>query len=161
MYMCIYSITPSHRLTHPLHTHTHIHKQLGSPLPVRTTSITDDYDIKEDILGYGSYSTCKRCIHRGSSLEYAVKVRECALIGAKALTVLSVAARTVGNERSRELCLSLVNSSKTLGQSRLCSCTYPIDFVMLIIDSLHTLIPKTTDTPSLSLCYRSLRRVHQ
>ncbi|XP_064404660.1 ribosomal protein S6 kinase alpha-3-like isoform X2 [Halichondria panicea] len=49
---------------------------LGSPLPVRTTSITDDYDIKEDILGYGSYSTCKRCIHRGSSLEYAVKIIE-------------------------------------------------------------------------------------
>ena len=63
---------------HTTHTYTHAshHTQLGSPLPVRTTSITDDYDIKEDTLGYGSYSTCKRCIHRGSSLEYAVKVRE-------------------------------------------------------------------------------------
>lgn len=47
---------------------------LGSPLPVRTTSIQDDYDIKEEILGYGSYSTCKRCCHRSTGQEYAVKI---------------------------------------------------------------------------------------
>ena len=50
--------------------------QLGSPLPVRTTSIHDDYEIKEDILGYGSYSTCKRCVHRSTGQEMAVKVRK-------------------------------------------------------------------------------------
>ena len=35
---------------------------------------TDGYEIKEDI-GVGSYSVCKRCIHRITSVEYAVKVR--------------------------------------------------------------------------------------
>uniref|UniRef100_A0AAR2JSL9 Ribosomal protein S6 kinase n=1 Tax=Pygocentrus nattereri TaxID=42514 RepID=A0AAR2JSL9_PYGNA len=34
---------------------------------------TDGYEIKEDI-GIGSYSVCKRCIHRITSVEYAVKV---------------------------------------------------------------------------------------
>ena len=47
---------------------------MGSPLPVQTTAILDDYEIKEDILGYGTYSTCKRCVHRASGQEYAVKV---------------------------------------------------------------------------------------
>lgn len=47
---------------------------LGSPLPVRTTSILDDYEIKEDILGYGTYSTCKRCLHRATGQELAVKI---------------------------------------------------------------------------------------
>ena len=48
--------------------------QLGSPLPVRTTSILDDYEIKEEVIGYGSYSTCNRCIHRATGQEYAVKI---------------------------------------------------------------------------------------
>ncbi|XP_019848649.1 PREDICTED: ribosomal protein S6 kinase alpha-3 [Amphimedon queenslandica] len=47
---------------------------LGSPLPVRTTAINDDYDIKEDMLGYGSYSRCVRCIHRATNQEFAVKI---------------------------------------------------------------------------------------
>lgn len=47
---------------------------LGSPLPVRTTAIHDDYDIKEEMLGYGTYSRCLRCIHRSSTQEYAVKI---------------------------------------------------------------------------------------
>ncbi|KAK3553970.1 hypothetical protein QTP70_017462, partial [Hemibagrus guttatus] len=34
---------------------------------------TDSYDVKEDI-GVGSYSVCKRCVHRITSVEYAVKV---------------------------------------------------------------------------------------
>ncbi|XP_060780611.1 ribosomal protein S6 kinase alpha-2 isoform X2 [Neoarius graeffei] len=34
---------------------------------------TDGYEIKEDI-GVGSYSICKRCVHRITSVEYAVKV---------------------------------------------------------------------------------------
>lgn len=41
---------------------------------MRTSSIRDDYEIKEDILGYGSYSTCKRCIQCGTGQEMAVKV---------------------------------------------------------------------------------------
>ena len=53
--------------------------QMGSPLPVQTTAILDDYDIKEDILGYGTYSTCKRCVHRASGQEYAVKVSHTSL----------------------------------------------------------------------------------
>ncbi|XP_062851108.1 ribosomal protein S6 kinase alpha-2 isoform X2 [Trichomycterus rosablanca] len=34
---------------------------------------TDGYELKEDI-GLGSYSVCKRCIHKITSVEYAVKV---------------------------------------------------------------------------------------
>ncbi|NWW90504.1 KS6A3 kinase, partial [Rhynochetos jubatus] len=34
---------------------------------------TDGYEVKEDI-GIGSYSICKRCIHKASNMEYAVKI---------------------------------------------------------------------------------------
>uniref|UniRef100_A0A8D0HQ78 Ribosomal protein S6 kinase n=1 Tax=Sphenodon punctatus TaxID=8508 RepID=A0A8D0HQ78_SPHPU len=34
---------------------------------------TDGYEVKEDI-GVGSYSVCKRCIHKGTNMEYAVKI---------------------------------------------------------------------------------------
>ncbi len=34
----------------------------------------DVYELKEDI-GVGSYSICKRCIHRVTTMEFAVKVR--------------------------------------------------------------------------------------
>ncbi|XP_027021501.1 ribosomal protein S6 kinase alpha-2 isoform X1 [Tachysurus fulvidraco] len=33
----------------------------------------DSYEIKEDV-GVGSYSVCKRCVHRITSVEYAVKI---------------------------------------------------------------------------------------
>lgn len=35
---------------------------------------TDGYEVKEDI-GVGSYSVCKRCVHKATEAEYAVKVR--------------------------------------------------------------------------------------
>lgn len=35
---------------------------------------TDGYEIKEDI-GVGSYSVCKRCVHKATEAEFAVKVR--------------------------------------------------------------------------------------
>uniref|UniRef100_A0A4W6G2W6 non-specific serine/threonine protein kinase n=1 Tax=Lates calcarifer TaxID=8187 RepID=A0A4W6G2W6_LATCA len=38
-----------------------------------TSQFGDAYEIKEDI-GVGSYSICKRCIHKGTGMEYAVKV---------------------------------------------------------------------------------------
>nr|XP_045013912.1 ribosomal protein S6 kinase alpha-2 isoform X1 [Jaculus jaculus] len=34
---------------------------------------TDGYEIKEDI-GVGSYSVCKRCVHKATNAEYAVKI---------------------------------------------------------------------------------------
>ncbi|XP_052007581.1 ribosomal protein S6 kinase alpha-2 [Xyrauchen texanus] len=34
---------------------------------------TDGYELKEDI-GIGAYSICKRCVHRITSVEYAVKI---------------------------------------------------------------------------------------
>uniref|UniRef100_A0A4W3I034 Ribosomal protein S6 kinase n=1 Tax=Callorhinchus milii TaxID=7868 RepID=A0A4W3I034_CALMI len=34
---------------------------------------SDGYELKEDI-GVGSYSVCKRCIHRATSMEFAVKI---------------------------------------------------------------------------------------
>ncbi|TRY90313.1 hypothetical protein DNTS_018616 [Danionella cerebrum] len=36
---------------------------------------TDGYELKEDI-GIGAYSICKRCVHRITSVEYAVKIIE-------------------------------------------------------------------------------------
>lgn len=38
-----------------------------------TSQFSDAYEIKEDI-GIGSYSICKRCLHKGTGMEYAVKV---------------------------------------------------------------------------------------
>uniref|UniRef100_A0A4W6G285 non-specific serine/threonine protein kinase n=1 Tax=Lates calcarifer TaxID=8187 RepID=A0A4W6G285_LATCA len=38
-----------------------------------TSQFGDAYEIKEDI-GVGSYSICKRCIHKGTGMEYAVKI---------------------------------------------------------------------------------------
>uniref|UniRef100_A0A8C2I694 non-specific serine/threonine protein kinase n=1 Tax=Cyprinus carpio TaxID=7962 RepID=A0A8C2I694_CYPCA len=34
---------------------------------------TDVYDVKEDI-GVGSYSICKRCVHKSTGMDYAVKI---------------------------------------------------------------------------------------
>ncbi|XP_074224122.1 ribosomal protein S6 kinase alpha-2 isoform X11 [Camelus bactrianus] len=39
---------------------------------------TDGYEIKEDI-GVGSYSVCKRCVHKATDAEYAVKKTFCGL----------------------------------------------------------------------------------
>lgn len=36
-------------------------------------SIHKDYEIKEEI-GRGAFSVCRRCVHRSSGKEYAVKV---------------------------------------------------------------------------------------
>lgn len=38
------------------------------------SQFSDTYEIKEDI-GVGSYSVCKRCLHKGTGMEYAVKVK--------------------------------------------------------------------------------------
>ncbi|KAG8009705.1 Ribosomal protein S6 kinase 2 alpha, partial [Nibea albiflora] len=38
-----------------------------------TSQFSDTYEIKEDI-GVGSYSICKRCLHKGTGMEYAVKI---------------------------------------------------------------------------------------
>ncbi|XP_053268023.1 ribosomal protein S6 kinase alpha-3 isoform X3 [Pleuronectes platessa] len=38
-----------------------------------TSQFADAYEIKEDI-GVGSYSICKRCVHKGTGMEYAVKI---------------------------------------------------------------------------------------
>uniref|UniRef100_A0A3Q2XZY8 non-specific serine/threonine protein kinase n=1 Tax=Hippocampus comes TaxID=109280 RepID=A0A3Q2XZY8_HIPCM len=38
-----------------------------------TSQFCDAYDVKEDI-GVGSYSICKRCVHKGTGMDYAVKI---------------------------------------------------------------------------------------
>uniref|UniRef100_A0A672Q738 Ribosomal protein S6 kinase n=1 Tax=Sinocyclocheilus grahami TaxID=75366 RepID=A0A672Q738_SINGR len=38
-----------------------------------TLQFTDVYDVKEDI-GVGSYSICKRCVHKSTGMDYAVKI---------------------------------------------------------------------------------------
>lgn len=40
---------------------------------VKQKPFGDDYELKEDI-GVGSYSVCKRCIHKASNQEFAVKI---------------------------------------------------------------------------------------
>uniref|UniRef100_A0AAR2LQ14 Ribosomal protein S6 kinase n=1 Tax=Pygocentrus nattereri TaxID=42514 RepID=A0AAR2LQ14_PYGNA len=53
--------------------HSHVHKLVIDQLHGNNIHFTDGYEIKEDI-GIGSYSVCKRCIHRITSVEYAVKI---------------------------------------------------------------------------------------
>ncbi|XP_018592886.1 ribosomal protein S6 kinase alpha-6-like isoform X4 [Scleropages formosus] len=38
-----------------------------------SSQFLDTYELKEDI-GVGSYSVCKRCVHRGTGTEFAVKI---------------------------------------------------------------------------------------
>lgn len=45
---------------------------------VKPNSVTDEYEIK-NIIGEGSYSVCKLCIHRATRAEYAVKVCVCSI----------------------------------------------------------------------------------
>ncbi len=40
---------------------------------MKITSFTDEYELKEE-LGHGRMSTCYRCIHKQTHLEYAVKI---------------------------------------------------------------------------------------
>uniref|UniRef100_A0A674JQ00 non-specific serine/threonine protein kinase n=1 Tax=Terrapene triunguis TaxID=2587831 RepID=A0A674JQ00_9SAUR len=40
---------------------------------MNSIQFTDGYEVKEDI-GVGSYSICKRCIHKATNMEYAVKI---------------------------------------------------------------------------------------
>ena len=43
------------------------------PKKGKSGKLTDEYDVLEEI-GKGAYSTCKRCVHRASKVEYAVKI---------------------------------------------------------------------------------------
>ncbi|KAK6636791.1 Ribosomal protein S6 kinase 2 alpha [Polyplax serrata] len=40
---------------------------------VKSTSIQDEYELREEI-GRGSYSVCRKCLHRTTKIEYAVKM---------------------------------------------------------------------------------------
>lgn len=42
---------------------------------VKPNSITEEYELKDDI-GVGAYSICKRCVHKSTKVEYAVKIIE-------------------------------------------------------------------------------------
>ncbi|XP_076030567.1 ribosomal protein S6 kinase II isoform X2 [Oratosquilla oratoria] len=57
-------------VTHPPEEPIPLSKRLSG---VKPTSITDEYDMLEEI-GKGSYSVCRRCVHRATKMEYAVKV---------------------------------------------------------------------------------------
>lgn len=41
---------------------------------LQDSSFHREYDVAEEILGEGTFSTCRRCVHRKSGLEYAVKI---------------------------------------------------------------------------------------
>lgn len=51
--------------------------QCNDPCPLQmhggSAKFSDLYELQEDI-GVGSYSICKRCVHRVSAMDYAVKV---------------------------------------------------------------------------------------
>ncbi|XP_048210522.1 ribosomal protein S6 kinase alpha-2 [Perognathus longimembris pacificus] len=53
----------------------HPHPPLSPPQQLHWNNVhfTDGYEIKEDI-GVGSYSVCKRCVHKATDTEYAVKI---------------------------------------------------------------------------------------
>jgi len=40
---------------------------------IKPNKLSDEYEVEEQI-GAGSYSVCRRCVHRASRMEYAVKV---------------------------------------------------------------------------------------
>uniref|UniRef100_A0A8D0B6J0 Protein kinase domain-containing protein n=1 Tax=Salvator merianae TaxID=96440 RepID=A0A8D0B6J0_SALMN len=40
---------------------------------INSIQFTDGYEVKQDI-GVGSYSVCKRCVHKATNMEYAVKI---------------------------------------------------------------------------------------
>ncbi|KAL5009628.1 hypothetical protein ScPMuIL_011933 [Solemya velum] len=42
---------------------------------VKVSPFSEEYELKEDI-GIGSYSVCKRCVHKISGLNYAVKIMD-------------------------------------------------------------------------------------
>ena len=46
----------------------------GTAANVKTGAITNEYEIHEEI-GRGSYSVCRRCVHKATRTEYAVKVK--------------------------------------------------------------------------------------
>uniref|UniRef100_A0A4W3HHF5 Ribosomal protein S6 kinase n=1 Tax=Callorhinchus milii TaxID=7868 RepID=A0A4W3HHF5_CALMI len=50
-----------------------VEESQSTPLTTVHPIFSDGYELKEDI-GVGSYSVCKRCIHRATSMEFAVKV---------------------------------------------------------------------------------------
>eukprot|EP00053_Salpingoeca_punica_P012804 m.115114 g.115114 ORF g.115114 m.115114 type:complete len:763 (-) comp16043_c0_seq2:2612-4900(-) len=41
---------------------------------IKTTPITNDYTLMEEVLGAGTFSICKRAVHKESGKEYAVKI---------------------------------------------------------------------------------------
>ncbi|KAM4866378.1 ribosomal protein S6 kinase alpha-2 isoform 3-T3 [Thomomys bottae] len=59
---------PSQRDPHVTPVHPIVQQLHGN-----NVHFTDGYEIKEDI-GVGSYSVCKRCVHKATDTEYAVKI---------------------------------------------------------------------------------------
>lgn len=57
--------------------HSHLSEHFSAPalqqLHGKNLLFSDGYVLKEDI-GMGSFSVCKRCIHKATNTEYAVKV---------------------------------------------------------------------------------------
>lgn len=50
-----------------------IERRLRSITGVKFTSFLDEYELKE-VIGQGRMSTCHRCIHKQTHVEYAVKI---------------------------------------------------------------------------------------
>ncbi|XP_023079358.1 ribosomal protein S6 kinase alpha-2 isoform X4 [Piliocolobus tephrosceles] len=59
---------PSQQDLHKVSVHPIVQQLHGNNI-----HFTDGYEIKEDI-GVGSYSVCKRCVHKATDTEYAVKI---------------------------------------------------------------------------------------
>uniref|UniRef100_A0A8C2PQG0 non-specific serine/threonine protein kinase n=1 Tax=Cyprinus carpio TaxID=7962 RepID=A0A8C2PQG0_CYPCA len=51
---------------------TGVEEESQSPIQ-SNLNMSDVYDVKEDI-GVGSYSICKRCVHKSTGMDYAVKI---------------------------------------------------------------------------------------
>ncbi|KAM7135269.1 ribosomal protein S6 kinase alpha-2 isoform 1-T1 [Molossus nigricans] len=70
-----FSFVASSLVQEPLQQDTHrapVHP-IVQQLHGNNVHFTDGYEIKEDI-GVGSYSVCKRCVHKATDTEYAVKI---------------------------------------------------------------------------------------
>jgi p90 ribosomal S6 kinase len=59
----------------PLPDHVLNDNNLAKLPGVKSSPFSDEYELKEDI-GSGSYSVCKRCVHKVSGSSYAVKIMD-------------------------------------------------------------------------------------
>ncbi|KAF0295968.1 Ribosomal protein S6 kinase alpha-2 [Amphibalanus amphitrite] len=97
----------------------------GQPAPtnpinkkIKPNNISDEYELLE-VIGRGSFSVCRRCLHRASRTEYAVKVgARLLLISARTVKLHKPTAYTYLNTNLQCLSSGKVNREFSKGQHK-------------------------------------------